>query len=361
MKICFVSGVISRSGGTERVGTIVANELCKRGYDVYILSFWNQGEPHYNLDERIEVKYLLNSNEGKLYRTYLYPIIKLRKFLKKNNIDILIDIDTSLTLYSSFAKIGTKCKLISWEHFNYWTMMTEKKRIWAKKCAKIFVDKLVVLTDEDLQAHVKMMGFNENKVLRIYNPSPFELYDGYSAENNTFLAVGRLSNQKGFDLLIRSWELFEKENKEWKLQIVGSGEEEDKLKKLILDLGLKNIEMINHTKTIEHYYKRASCYVLSSRYEGFPMVILEAESFGLPIIAFDCKTGPSEMIDNDKNGFLVEDGNIEELAKAMIKFACEKENVDKFSDGSKKIVSKLTIKNIGLEWEKLIIELLTTQ
>lgn len=353
-KVCFVSGVISRSGGTERVGTIIANELCRRGYEVCILSFWNHGKSYYEIDKRIEVKYLLELKEGKLYRTYIYPIIKLHKFIKENNIDVLIDIDTTLTIFSSFAHLGTKCKLISWEHFNYWTMKRERKRILAKIIVKIFSDKLVVLTNQDLVEHVKKMKFKEDKIVRIYNPSPFGIFDEYTFENHIFLSIGRLSKEKGFDILLRAWSIFESKNNTWKLQIVGSGEEEESLNELIINLNLKNVEMIKHTKNVESYYKNASCYVLSSRYEGFPMVILEAESFGLPIISFNCKTGPDEMVINGKNGFLVENRSEEALANAMLNFACLKKQSHSFSNKSKSLVSELSIDKIGDQWQKLI-------
>ncbi|HFN2525841.1 TPA: glycosyltransferase, partial [Enterococcus faecium] len=156
-KICFISGVISRSGGTERVGSIIANSLSDLGYDVTILSFWNSGEPYFGLDKTIKVDYMLNpKTEGKLYRTYLYPVWKLHKYICKNEFDIVIDIDTLLSLYTTRAIKGTKCKLISWEHFNYWTMemLKEKKRFKAKKLIKKYAKRLVVLTEEDRQKHI---------------------------------------------------------------------------------------------------------------------------------------------------------------------------------------------------------------
>ncbi|TGY46118.1 glycosyltransferase family 4 protein [Clostridium perfringens] len=357
-KICFVSGVISRSGGTERVGTIIANELSKRGFEVTILSFWNQGEPYYKLEKDVKVDYLLEAKEGKLYRTYIYPIIKLRNYILNNQIDILIDIDTLLTTYSGYACWGTKCKLVSWEHFNYWNMLTDKKRINAKKNVKRFADKLIVLTDDDLKEHINKMGFEKNKIQRIYNPSPFNSSSVYNKDSNIFLAVGRLTNVKGFDLLLYSWKLFENSNKNWNLKIVGSGEEEKSLKSIIKKLNLVNVELINHTKEIEKYYKNAACYILSSRYEGFPMVILEAESFGLPIISFDCKTGPAEMIIDGENGYLIEQGNVEKLSKAMLKFTNSNEQRINMSNKSKEIVYNFSIEKIVDEWEDMLYDLL---
>lgn len=355
-KICFFSGVIARSGGTERVGTLIANELSKRGFEVIILSMWNQGNSFFYIEPKVKVNYLLNpKKEGKLYRTYLYPVIKLRRFLCKNNVDVLIDIDSLLSKYSIPATRGTKCKIISWEHFNYWNDKTSKKRIRTKELVKKYADRLVVLTDEDKMAHINKMNFPNDKIVRIYNPSPFETDNlMYKFENKIFLTVGRLTEEKGYDLLLGAWQLFEKQNKEWKLLIVGDGEKKENLFKLREQLKLKNVEFVGKVNDVENYYKNSSCYILSSRHEGFPMVILEAESFGLPIISFDCKTGPKEMILNNDNGYLINNGDIKLLSKKMLDFVNDKEKAYKMSKSSIEKVKKLSIKKIGDEWQYLI-------
>jgi glycosyltransferase involved in cell wall biosynthesis len=134
----------------------------------------------------------------------------------------------------------------------------------------------------------------------------------------TVLAVGRLSYQKGFDLLIEAWNKVGAHEEGWKLQIVGSGEEDEKLYRLVKNLNLdSSLEFIPATKNIEQYYPKASFFVLSSRYEGYPLVLVEAMGFSLPCIAFDCKTGPREIIGNHKDGLLVETGNVTELAEQI--------------------------------------------
>lgn len=355
-KICFFSGVIARSGGTERVGTLIANELSRRGFEVSILSMWNHGKPFFYVDQKVKVSYLLNpKKEGKLYRTYLYPVLKLRRFLKKNNIDVLIDIDSLLSQYSIPAARGLKCKNISWEHFNYWNDKTSKKRIKTKKLIKKYADKLVVLTDEDKMEHINKMNFPYDKITRIYNPSPFKPNNLiYKFENKVFLTVGRLTDEKGYDMLLETWKLFEEKNKEWKLLIIGDGEKKDKLLKLKEQLKIKNVYFVGKVNNVENYYKNSSCYILSSRNEGFPMVILEAESFGLPIISFDCKTGPKEMISNNDNGYLVKEGDVKLLAKKMLDFANDKEKAYQMSKRSIEKIQELSIERIGNEWQYLI-------
>lgn len=355
MKICFISGVISRSGGTERVGIMIANELARRGYDVSILSFWNQGSPFFECHESIKIYYLLNpKTEGKLYRTYVYPILKMRTFIKKLKFDVVIDIDTALSYYTLRAIKGMGVKHIAWEHFNYLHTIKDKKRLSAIKMIKRNSDQLVVLTKKDYQLHIEKESFDKEKIRYIYNPTPFEGKVASYRNEKIFLAVGRLTEQKGFDLMLESWKNVESVLEEWKLVIVGSGEDEEKLKDIINNNHLKRVHLIENTNNIEYWYDKASIYVMSSRYEGFPMVLLEAMAKGLPIISFDCVTGPNELIQNFKTGVLVEDKNILELARIMIELANDKKKQDEYAEESLKYIKNFHIVTITNQWEILL-------
>lgn len=356
-KICFFSGDISRSGGTERVGTIIANKLSEKGYDVRILSAWNSGEPFFFVNKNIQVDYLLNpKKEGKLYRTVIYPILKLRKYIIKNNIDIMIDIDTVLSYYTTRAILGTKCKLISWEHFNYWAMerLGEAKRYKAKKLIKKYASAMVVLTDEDRIMHNEKYKLPEKFVRTINNPCLSNVEIDYKFKNKIFISVGRLTYQKGYDKLLDAWAIIEKSIADWKLIIVGTGELEESLKDKKNKMKLRNVYFAGHTDNVGEFYKKASAYVLSSVYEGFPMVILEAQSYGLPVISFDCKTGPKDLIENNKTGFLVKDGNVEELAQKMLEFTRNEKEAEQMSNNVQQSIRKYELETIILKWCKLI-------
>lgn len=356
-KICFVSGAISRSGGTERVGSIIANALSKQEYEVHLLSFWNHGNPYYPLDQDVKLHYLLDpKKEGKLYRTGIYPIIKLHSFIKKYDIDVLIDIDTVLSRHSAYAIQGTKCKLVSWEHFNYWAMqrLGEKQRFRAKKLIKKYASGMVVLTDEDRIMHQQAYQLPDGFVTTIRNPCLSDTKAQYDFEQHVFLSVGRLAPQKGYDLLLKAWKAVQGKLPEWKLVIVGSGSQEEELLNLRDQLSLKRVEFVGHSDQVDTYYKKASCYVLSSRYEGFPMVILEAQSYGLPTISFDCKTGPKELIIPGENGYLAEEENIDQLAEYMVKFAQDSKRAKKMSDYAMRHVQQYTLESITEQWVELL-------
>ncbi|MBF7067371.1 glycosyltransferase, partial [Campylobacter volucris] len=141
------------------------------------------------------------------------------------------------------------------------------------------------------------------------------------------LSIGRLSEEKGFLRLIDIWEIIQKNNnKGWKLHIVGEGELKGQLEKKIKNKKLQDsVTILSFTQNIDEQYLNASIYVMCSYSEGMPMVLLESASFGLPSIAFDVKTGPSDIIENGKSGFLIEDNNLHDFANKL-QFLIENDN-----------------------------------
>lgn len=353
-KICFFSGNIERSGGTERVSTLIANELSRRGYQVIILSYQFGEKSFFKLDDNIKLYTLINDKKiNKLYKE-LKVRYMLYKFIKEHNVDVIIDIDIYLSLYTVPLKLFSNLKVISWEHFNLLNNNGVKKRDYARILASKFSDKIIVLTKEDEKNYRNKFKSIKN-IEYIYNPSPFiniNLND--TKKEQLIISVGRLTKVKGFDSLIKAWSLIEKENPTWKLYIIGSGEEKENLLKDIKRFNLVNIRIIPFTNNILDFYKKASIYVLSSRYEGFPMVLLEAKSCALPIISFNCKTGPKEIITNEVDGILVENQNVKQLAKAMNNLIKNDKVRYSYSMNSKESVEKFSIKNIVDKWEKII-------
>lgn len=349
-------GVIAHAGGTERVGSMIASSLAERGYDVTMLSFWNHGAPFFPLNEKIHIDYLLQPSEGKLHRTYIYTILKLKHYIKEHQFDILIDIDSELALWTSYAVQGTNCKLVSWEHFNYKHTLQDKRRMHALHLVSQRSAKLVVLTKQDYDLH-KEAGFPENKLICIPNPTPFEKVSPSKKSEKMVLAVGRLTEQKGFDLLVQSWSIAAKSVPEWSLAIVGSGENELALKQMAKAKQVHNIEFFPATSHVEEWYDRARVYALSSRYEGFPMVLLEAMSKGLPIVAFDCVTGPRELITDEVNGRLVPDGDVDKFAQCLVETLTDEDRQDRYTKANLKRIKGYSTASITDKWERMIHEL----
>ena len=176
-------------------------------------------------------------------------------------------------------------------------------------------------------------------------------------EKKNIIAVGRLTEQKGFDLLIKVWEKVEAEMNDWTLNIYGEGELRGQLQKMIQEKKLRNIHLCGYTDNIEEKYLESSIFALTSRYEGYVLVLIEAQAKGLPCISFDCKEGPSEIIDDGVNGFLIEEGDIEAYSKKLMILMRDISLRQRFSENARKDLEKYDIRNILCEWEKIFYNL----
>lgn len=356
-RICFVNGVISHAGGTERVGICIANALASDGYDVRVLSLWNEGAPYFPVDNRVKVDYLFNpKTEGKLFRTYLYPVWKLRDYVRRNHIGVLIDIDSVLAYWTTPALRGLPCKHIVWDHFNYAHAQTERRRVKALGLIRKYADKLVLLTQQDRQMYLDA-GFRDRQLAVINNPTPFEEVVPSPRSGRLVIAVGRLTGQKGCDRLVSAWSRIHRDVGDWRLAFIGSGELHDDLVRQAADADIDNIDFIPATKQVQEWYDKASIYAMTSRYEGFPMVLLEAMSKGLPIVANDCLTGPRELVHDGVNGYLVADGDEDAFARQLLTLINDRAKQDEFSRNALALAKHYHIKPISDEWEALIDDL----
>ncbi|HIF9439597.1 TPA: glycosyltransferase family 4 protein [Photobacterium damselae] len=316
-KIVFFAGSLNASGGTERVSTIIANRLSERGYTVQFLSLHDGDSPFFKVNDEIKIDTLFKQKLS-FKKHYHKVILKLRRYLKENDVDILINIESMLALYSVPACFSLNIRNICWEHFNFYVDLGLKLRKFARQVAAISCDDIVTLTETDREFWLKNTK-HKAKITAISNPASYELTQPRSKVNSKIvLSAGRLTHQKGFDLLLQAWALVIKQRTDWTLRIVGSGEDQNELKDQAERLGLgQSIQWVSHVNNMSEQYSSADLYVMSSRFEGLPMVLLEAISSGLPLVSFDCKTGPREIID-PSCGWLVEDGNIDMLAEKLL-------------------------------------------
>ena len=319
MNICFTICTLSNSGGTERVSSIIANALSNK-YNVYFVSYIKNGDVFFHLNKEVKVHYLLrNKLERKLRHFPCYVQKRYQRFLKKNKIDIVIDVDILMAEISARACSQTGTKLISWDHFNYTYMQGTERKKNALNLIHKYASQLVVLTKADKQMYLDNKEFDSDFITQIYNPLPFFKESSIEHKGHKVLALGRFAYQKGFDYLLKAWAIVEKKIPDWTLEIVGDdGRDEARLHELKQQLNLKRVFLHLATKDVNSKYEEASIYALSSRFEGFPMVLLEAASMSLPIVAFDCKTGPNEIIYDGENGFLVKPENVEQFADKLM-------------------------------------------
>lgn len=354
-KVCFLIGNLNNSGGTERVTTLIANELSRKKSNVCILSLIEGEKPFFDLDANINF-YSLYKQKISFARNYMSVIWKIRNFIQDYKIDTLIVVDSISCIFTVPALFGLNVKHICWEHFNFNVNLDVKFRDIGRKWAARYCDYVVTLTKRDKELWEQSIKNIKAQIIPIANPSPFQLQKNTpSLDHKKILCVGRLTYQKGFDLLISAWAKIAHQLPDWKIIIVGSGEDEIMLKQIAKDLEVENLIIFaGQQKNMDSFYRQASFFCMSSRFEGLPMVLLEAQSYGLPIVAFDCDTGPSEIV-NNKTGILVPVEDVISLSKAIKDMATLKEKLYQEMSLSSFLSSKnFNINNIILKWESIL-------
>lgn len=359
-KVCFFSGDITRNGGTERVTTEIVNGLVKysNNYEIHILSLGYEKESlFFEINPRVKITSLYKEQPN-FKKEYLSIVKKINNFVKQENIDILIDVDCILDIFSIPATILTKTKIISWEHFNFHENLGVKYRDWGRQLSSRFADHILTITKEDLN------NYQENLKLRcsisnIYNPIKVNTNKyNYDTESKIILSAGRLTYQKGFDLALEVAREVFKEHKDWKWIILGEGEDREKLEELIKDYGLEQqVFLPGNVRNIEEYYSKAAMFVLTSRFEGLGMVILEAFNYNLPVVSFDCPVGPKEIIRDNQNGFLIKNNDIWSMSQAINKLIKDELLRKLFSQSTTIEITRFDIENIVNQWEKLLQEI----
>jgi GalNAc-alpha-(1->4)-GalNAc-alpha-(1->3)-diNAcBac-PP-undecaprenol alpha-1,4-N-acetyl-D-galactosaminyltransferase len=345
LKITFIISSLS-SGGAERVLSNLANKLSIK-HNINIIIFSNNNTFYY-LDGNINLIKLdlLKNSKSKFesIKNTIKRIIILRKTLKNIDSDINISFMTHTNILSVIASKLNNQKVIIAERivYNFYqSKVLNLLRILIYPKANY----LVTQTLDDK----KNYNFMKN-VEVIYNP--LQLPELKKKRENIILAVGRLDKQKGFSKLI---DIFSKINSNgWKLCIAGDGVEKNSLQEQIKRLKLNNIELIGKRKDIFDWYAKASIFILSSQKEGFPNVLLEAMGSGCACISFDCPSGPGEIIDNEINGILVENQNLEQLSFQIQRLLDDEKLRDRLSKEALKVREKYDIELIANQWEEII-------
>lgn len=330
MKIVYCLAGTFNSGGMERVITNKANYLAGKGYEVLIITTEQKGRPSFfslhpairTFDLGINYSDDINKNIFLKAVCFLWKRHKHLSALKKGLIvespDITISTFGTEVTFLHKIKDGSK-KIVEIHFSKYFRLQYDRKGLWrwvdrlrSRQDEKLVshYDKFVVLTNED-----KGYWGNCANITVIPNFITSVPLVQANVENKVCLAVGRLTYQKGFDSLVKIWSIVHKRFPDWQLHIYGSGELQENLYSLIGELRLNEVVRIfSPTRNIGEVYIGSSLLLMSSHYEGLPMVLLEAFSYGLPVVSFACKCGPKDLIEDGVNGFLVAEGDIESFA-----------------------------------------------
>jgi glycosyltransferase involved in cell wall biosynthesis len=217
---------------------------------------------------------------------------------------------------------------------------------------------LAVLTSAALADYRHALAGTPVRIERIPNAIP-DIGGGLAAgDDKVIIAAGRLSGQKGFDLLIRAYETVAREHPDWVLRIYGSGNAYDELKGMIGERGLDDHVVLRpRTPKLGEELAKASVYVLSSRFEGMPMVIIEAMSKGLAVVAFDCPQGPAELIGHRDDGLLVPAEDVEGLTAALLEVIGDEPLRHRLGRRARQSARAYDLEVVGARWVALLAEL----
>lgn len=372
MKIIYCTHSTCNPGGMERVLLNKVTYLSQLpGWEVAVVTTdQHQRSPFYPFPERVRmmdlgINYSEDNEKGawKKITGYLRKRKehkrKLTALLLKEKPDIVVSLYPSESSFIPDIKDGSK-KVLELHYCKFFRLQYGRRGLlgWIDKLrtrqdeqiVRRF-DKFVVLTNED-------RGYWGNLPnIEVIPNAAMHVSDAYSdVMNKRVIAVGRLDYQKGFDRLIQAWELVQHTGKftDWKLDIYGQGEWQKMLQQMIDKAGLQDTARLNRpTKQIGEEYVKSDLLVMSSNYEGFPMVMIEAMACGLPVVSFDYKCGPKDIIQTGINGLLVPNGDIQALADAMMKVMEDEAYRKMLSLNARKVVDTYSEQAVMSQWIRL--------
>lgn len=356
-RICIVDFNMSVTGGVERVTASLTNALCEK-YKVYLYEI-NRGQAlAYKLDKRIVY---IPGMEGKtrLREMIQGEIRTFTNFIKRHKVECVILMGNYPALIMSFTRFFTKAKYIYCDHGGLMNQWKQKDitaiRFWVSRVAH----KTVVLTEKTKKDYQKMFHLNPKRLECIYNWIEDDILKEkkpYNLESRCILSVGRFGKEKGYDMLVEMAKQILPVHPEWQWHIYGTGETFEAISKKVLEYNLEEqLILKGNVDDVFHMYSEYAFLVLPSYREGLPLVLLEASALGIPMVSFDIETGPSEIIEHGKNGFLVPPYNIEKMIEYIVELM---ENADERSAmaGQTKAADKFKKENILKQWKALLEE-----
>lgn len=359
MKLLYITNQISGPGGLERVLSIKASYFAdKLGHDVHILTLNDTTDSLF-----FDFSSAIQTHNIELKRS---PVHYIKGYLKgvKNTIskvapDIILVCDDGLKGMLLPLLIGKSRPMIYERHVSKNIVFkNENPSLLQKLKNKIQFklmswgaskyDAFVVLTNGNLKE------WNLPNLTVIPNPLSFSPQINSLEKSKSVIAVGKHCFQKGYDLLVEAWRAVNQKHPDWKLEIYGTKNPHFSVTPMIDTYNLNSsILLHNPTKDIASEFQRTAIHVLSSRFEGFGMVITEAMACGLPSISFDCPYGPSDIITDGENGLLVKNGDTEALSNAICQLIEDKEFRERLGKNAIESINRYKIEEIANQWNSL--------
>lgn len=364
IKLLYITNQICGSGGLERVLSIKASYLTEKlNYEIHIITL-NQGDTPLFYDFSKKLIYHDITTKGKNLKYFLSYRQGLKKIIGLVKPDIISVCDDGLKGLFVPVFINRPCPMVYERHVSKnIEIKSDKISIFQQIKLKLVYslmdmggktyNKFIVLT----KGNLKEWPLKNLQV--ISNPLSFYPSTCSTLENKKVIAVGKHCHQKGFDRLLQIWKLVTNNFPDWKLEIYGTIDKSEGLLELTQKLRIeKTVTFFPPEKNIGEKYQSASIYSMSSRYEGFGMVLTEAMAYGVPCVSFDCPYGPSDIIDNGVDGYLVTNGCIEEFSKKICELIENKNLLQAMGSKARTSVLRFQSEEIVPQWDVLFKQLI---
>lgn len=371
MKLVYIFGPFAAKGGTERILCDKMNWLAEvAGYEIVFVTYEQGNHPFaYPLSKKIRhvdlnTRFFTVSTMPLLKKIYFKITLprlfkhRLRQLLDEIQPNLVISTTYSLALFREILSMPYRHVVESHVYYgrllqSIFTHIPWLDRKISQHLLKMLkrCEKVVVLTHKDAAC---WKDYDNIEVIHNVVTNYPEKITDVADRPKRIIAVGRLHAQKGFDLLIQSWQLIAARHPDWQLVVYGHGGDLQKLQQQLEKAGLtSSMTFAGTTDNIYKEYQNSAFYVMSSRYEGWGLVLVEAMSCGLPCVSFDCPYGPSDIIRDGEDGFLVENGNIQQLAEKMELLINNKELRERLGVRARLNAARFTSDNIMPQWTKL--------
>ncbi len=353
MKICFVIHDITKRGGTERAQVNLANALAARYESVSIWSLYRDGgHAWFPLSSDVRVSYGRDTplpfflDYPWLMCIFAIHVIRLRP-------QWIVCTDTNVLIAALLAVFVPGVRLAVWEHFALSHSVTKSRGRLARRLAALLAARIVTLTERDSEMFAKLFApAGDLRVIpNIVAPPVLEK----AFRRQEVLALGRLVPQKGFDLLLQAWSVASKKLPGWSLRIVGDGQERDQLMRLACSLGMEQSVVFEPFSNKPFaLYSGCGIFVLSSRFEGLPFVLIEAMTCGAPCISFDCPNGPRELIEHGVNGILVPAKRVDALSDAIVELGRDPALRQRLGDSARSVSEEFSEDRVVSRWREVL-------
>lgn len=354
------------SGGAERVASTLANSWAERGDSVTLVAtFSGRGNCFYPVSDKVRLVYLadLVGRKGRGPLTLLKRLVTLRALLRDSRADVIVSLLTNVNIVTIVSSRGLGIPVIACEHND--PSADGRSMLWKVLC-RIVYPKAKVLTflSENIAAPFRKWLPGEQRLAVIPNPVANEIFREHRpaaspGARKRLISVGRLHTQKQYDLLIKTFASLASDFSDWDLWIWGEGPERSELTKLIHELSLTDrVFLPGRTSTPWREMAAANVFVLSSRFEGMPMALMEGMALGLPAVAFDCRSGPRELMRGGEDGLLIPPDDAHAMAAALRRLLSdERLRAELGEKGATSIRERYSVPSVLSIWDRIFTEI----